>query len=482
MPAWAFALTPRVPGAAASAGAARPGQADRRPQPGHRHAVHRRRPGRAPPRRRCRTGASSGSRSVTSPTCTTRKYWTATIARSPLESRPLPLELTPDSYVEDFYDYARVLGEGAPDVPLIGPAVAHPRVSLDVDHDADRRRAPRARSGERPPVSVLGVRQAARRTRAIRRSRACSAWRPRADSTKDIAGAVAVAHGAGLKFRLTELNSVTCGGKPGVSNTFATALWAPDALFTLMRAGVDGVNLHVRAYAINAPFSLNRRGPQPAAAAVRPDHVRADARRRCAPGPAAHVRTRARLNLSAWAVRVRGEILHVLLIDKSNRTCESTCTCPPPARATVQRLLAPSASSTTGETLDGQRLGPDGTWVGTRQIERSPRPHGYALTIPAERGARRRADRVGEPRRAPAGRTVATGRSRHRGAARDATPSPTGPKPRLASPRPSALRRRPSCSRGGARGPRSAPAPPARARCARCRRRAARASRRRRGG
>ena len=57
-------------------------------------------------------------------------YWVATIARSPLEARPLPLELTPDSYVSDFYAYAQVLGEGAPDVPLIGPAVAHPRVSL----------------------------------------------------------------------------------------------------------------------------------------------------------------------------------------------------------------------------------------------------------------------------------------------------------------------------------------------------------------
>jgi hypothetical protein len=31
-----------------------------------------------------------------------------------------------------------------------------------------------------------------------------------------------------------------------VSDTFATALWAPDALFELLRAGIDGVNVHVR--------------------------------------------------------------------------------------------------------------------------------------------------------------------------------------------------------------------------------------------
>ena len=60
----------------------------------------------------------------------THSYWAATIARSPLDARPLPIELTPDSYVDDFYAYARVLGEGAPDIPLIGPAVAHPKLSL----------------------------------------------------------------------------------------------------------------------------------------------------------------------------------------------------------------------------------------------------------------------------------------------------------------------------------------------------------------
>ena len=57
-----------------------------------------------------------------------------------------------------------------------------------------------------------------------------------------------------LPFRLTELNSVTCGGRRGVSNTFATALWAPDALFALLEAGVDGVDVHVRARTINAAF------------------------------------------------------------------------------------------------------------------------------------------------------------------------------------------------------------------------------------
>jgi hypothetical protein len=76
-------------------------------------------------------------------------------------------------------------------------------------------------------------------------------------------------------------------------------------------------------------------------------------------------------------------MLHVLLIDKSNRTVRVALHLPATGPATVQRLLAPSASSTTGETLDGQRLGPDGTWIGTRLTQTITRgAHGYMLTLP----------------------------------------------------------------------------------------------------
>ena len=55
---------------------------------------------------------------------------------------------------------------------------------------------------------------------------------------------VQIAHSAHRLLRVDELNSVACRGKAGVSDTFASSLWATDALFALARAGVDGVNLH----------------------------------------------------------------------------------------------------------------------------------------------------------------------------------------------------------------------------------------------
>jgi len=49
---------------------------------------------------------------------------------------------------------------------------------------------------------------------------------------------------AGLPFYIGEGNSVSCGGMPGVSNTFAATLWSVDFLFNLASIGVKGMNFH----------------------------------------------------------------------------------------------------------------------------------------------------------------------------------------------------------------------------------------------
>lgn len=48
----------------------------------------------------------------------------------------------------------------------------------------------------------------------------------------------------GVPFRMTEGNTVYRGGKPGLSDVFAAALWGADYLFELMSLGYCGVNLH----------------------------------------------------------------------------------------------------------------------------------------------------------------------------------------------------------------------------------------------
>ena len=56
-----------------------------------------------------------------------------------------------------------------------------------------------------------------------------------------IAEAQAAAH---LPFRMTEGNSCWDGGKPGVSDTFASALWCADFMLQCATRGWTGVNLH----------------------------------------------------------------------------------------------------------------------------------------------------------------------------------------------------------------------------------------------
>ncbi len=48
----------------------------------------------------------------------------------------------------------------------------------------------------------------------------------------------------GATYRMTEGNTVYRGGKPGLSDAFASALWGADYLLQLMRLGYSGVNLH----------------------------------------------------------------------------------------------------------------------------------------------------------------------------------------------------------------------------------------------
>lgn len=56
--------------------------------------------------------------------------------------------------------------------------------------------------------------------------------------------AKATADSGGVPFRLTEVNSCYRGGRPGVSDAFASALWVADMMLKRASVGWAGVNLH----------------------------------------------------------------------------------------------------------------------------------------------------------------------------------------------------------------------------------------------
>jgi hypothetical protein len=199
---------------------------------------------------------------------------------------------------------------------------------------------------------------------------------------KSVSPAAILAHRAGLPFVLTEFNSITCGGLPGLSNTFVTALWAPDAVFELERVGIEGIHLHARQRAINDPFTFD--GPRFLARPLLYGLILA-ARTL---GPDAHLvsaqlRKPSPRHLKVWAVKVGTNTLHVLLINKGPRRLRVNLRLPATAPATIERLLAPSASARLGVTLAGQSLNRDAQWTGARVTQVVHRVHGqYVIAVP----------------------------------------------------------------------------------------------------
>jgi hypothetical protein len=65
------------------------------------------------------------------------------------------------------------------------------------------------------------------------------------DVMRAAAELASVAHQRDLPIAMAETNSASCGGMPGVSNAFASALWGVNYAFTLASAGFVNVDYHI---------------------------------------------------------------------------------------------------------------------------------------------------------------------------------------------------------------------------------------------
>jgi hypothetical protein len=291
----------------------------------------------------------------------------------------LPGAVTSTSYARGYDSYARALVSVAPHMPLLGPALANPY--------RDRAWVSTLLSGSHPGLGAVSLHRypysacSPPRWATFPTVARILSERASAGTAQAIRPAIRLAHRAGIPVRLTELNSVTCGGLPHVSDTFATALWAPDTLFELARAGVQGVNLHVRRAAINAPFRFAPHG-----VAARPLLYGLILFSRML-GPrsrlvAVQLHADRALHLKLWAVREGRDRLNLLLIDKGAQAATVRLRLPTTGPVAVQRLLAPSARSETHVTLAGQWLGAAVRWQGRRVIEEITSQAGhYSLHI-----------------------------------------------------------------------------------------------------
>jgi hypothetical protein len=299
---------------------------------------------------------------------------------STLRSTPLDWtrDYSPLSYRRDYVAYARALARAVPGIPLAGPESARssPRW-LGVFRGLGPL-MPKSLSIHRYASSTCWAKDSPRYPRIS----LLLSERSTAGLAERLRRAIAYAHQAGMSFLVSELNSVSCGGNEGVADSFATALWAPDVLFELLREGVDGVNWHIRPRLLNAPFELLAGAIEPLpefyglalfAQMIGPEASRLGV----------HVSSAGGLHLKAWATRSRAQT-NVLLINKGTRSASvALSSASPGGRALVQRLLAPSTSARDNVTLAGRAIGSDGRWHGRKVVASVPlRGGSYHVLVP----------------------------------------------------------------------------------------------------
>jgi hypothetical protein len=170
---------------------------------------------------------------------------------------------------------------------------------------------------------------------------------------------IALAHRHGKRFLLDEMNSVTCNGRAGVSDTFASALWGLDAMFEMVSAGVDGVSIHSFQHALNGLFDFSQvHGTW--VGSVHPLYYGMLMFAQAAPPGARLLRVSAPRDsaLRTWATAGRNGTIRLVLINDSLTSARSVAVRGASSPDTVlERLTAPSAYAKTGVTIGGQDFG-----------------------------------------------------------------------------------------------------------------------------
>ncbi len=176
-----------------------------------------------------------------------------------------------------------------------------------------------------------------------------------------VAQAVVVAHTHRVPLRVDELNTISCRGAPGVSNTFASALWMLDTLFNMARVGVDGVNVHTLPDSEYHPFERTSAGGL-SAWTVDPIYYGMLMFTQAAP-PGSRLLSlsgSAGRRVRVWAARTLGGRIHVVLINENARGSRYIALRIDGARGpgTLSRLTAPSIAATGQVTIGGRSFGP----------------------------------------------------------------------------------------------------------------------------
>ncbi len=165
-------------------------------------------------------------------------------------------------------------------------------------------------------------------------------------------------------LELDETNDISCKGQAGVSNTFASALWAADYIARTMRAGLRGVDFHTLLNLPESYTALVGEGtslhPNPEWYALLLTHALQGAR-------VLPTSVSAGSNTTAQAFQGPNGALELLLVNfdlAGSRPTRVTLGLHGGSAqgGTILRLTAPAVLATTGVKLGGEEVAASGQW------------------------------------------------------------------------------------------------------------------------
>ena len=173
------------------------------------------------------------------------------------------------------------------------------------------------------------------------------------------AGALAL----GLPYRLDECNSFYSGGSPGVSNSYASSLWVLDFLFTVAANNGAGVNMHGGG---NQPGYTPIADDSGGVIETRPEYYGLLFFTLAGSGTLLESTLETDgVDATAYAVKTASGGLNLVIVNKdlangfpltimSNQSIQ---------QATLQVMTGPTLSATSGVTIQGATVAPDGTFA-----------------------------------------------------------------------------------------------------------------------
>ncbi len=172
-----------------------------------------------------------------------------------------------------------------------------------------------------------------------------------------------------LPLWIAEMNSASCEGKAGVSDSFASALWALDTMFNFASRGVQGVNFHMLPGSHYELFTVSRTAQGAWQAFVHPEYYGLMLFAQAFPPGARLLSVSAPAGpVKVWATEGAGGVVRITAINQ-DATAEHDVSVTVPgatdtADGSLETLAAPSLAATTGVSLGGQSFG-DETTTGT---------------------------------------------------------------------------------------------------------------------